>query len=814
MSGNNLSDMLKASLLMNQKEGNPIYTFLMLTVFEFLIKYVTQGIEFIKNILEAKFKRKFSDTLSKNMPSVLNTDPNEIEFERKFTNKTKSEDYIKVDSILHHITSLPHIKKIIYSRSAYLINYKENVAIDDKIFFQLSKIENDAEGEIASIGFKIFTTKENTPYLKQFVDNCEKDYIIRKKNKLGESLYFFDHHIITKNDFNNSPDKERPIFTKNLFVTNRTFKNIFFESKQNVENRVNFFMNRKQWYDAKGIPHCLGLLLHGVPGCGKTSTIKAIANITNRHIININLSKIKSKTQLKSLFYDERIAVLEKNDVGGNMEHYIIPIDKRIFIIEDLDCLDGDLLFRRDKKKEKEDKKKAKEEKKKLEAKKFGYVTQQKPVMATMSTDPTGASILPGRGDPGNMYASMLSDIGNSSRLLPATQNPRATEEEEDPEDKIDLSSILNILDGTLETPGRILIITSNYPEKLDQALVRPGRIDMIIEFKKCNRAIITEMYESFYESAPNKDDINRIVEYKWTPAEVGQILFKNFYEPEQAIIDLITYQPETYFKFSYFNNNSDTTTNTDNSSEHGDEPSNNNEPKAEDKIPTIMNIPAQFSPVIETPHLPTLQRPISDQNVFDYQQINNIYQNPTFTIPDTIDNNDWMNKGWKKVGEQYAQNQQNNNQIDLHISDSDQQSAFKLKSMMEINDKDWTDTAEDSEFSKADKMQQLYTTSDPTEIMMRKQNGAYTNTRQEFINNIAPSTEMFINAKDKPLINGMHDGTSDINKSVITYMASEYAKYHQHDTARISKTLNEHITEYTPPDEVQKILDKYLYLK
>ena len=31
-------------------------------------------------------------------------------------------------------------------------------------------------------------------------------------------------------------------------------------------------------------------------------------------------------------------------------------------------------------------------------------------------------------------------------------------------EDKIDLACLLNILDGTLETPGRILIITTNYP--------------------------------------------------------------------------------------------------------------------------------------------------------------------------------------------------------------------------------------------------------------------------------------------------------------------------------------------------------------
>jgi len=41
---------------------------------------------------------------------------------------------------------------------------------------------------------------------------------------------------------------------------------------------------------------------------------------------------------------------------------------------------------------------------------------------------------------------------------------------------------ILNAWDGIIETPGRILIISSNHYEKLDPALVRPGRIDITLE--------------------------------------------------------------------------------------------------------------------------------------------------------------------------------------------------------------------------------------------------------------------------------------------------------------------------------------------
>jgi len=767
MSGN-LSDMLKASLLMNQKEGNPIYTFLLLTIFEFIIKYITQGIEFGKNILEAKFKKKFSDTLSKNMPDVLNTDPNEIEFERKFTNKTKSEDFNKVDAILHHITSLPHIKKIIYSRSTYLINYKENVAIDDKIFFQLSKIENDAEGEIVAISFKIFTNKENTPYLKQFVDTCEKDYIIRKKNKLGESLYFFDHHVVPKSDFSNSPDKERPIFTKNLFVTNRTFKNIFFESKQHLENRVNFFMNRKQWYDAKGIPHCLGLLLHGSPGCGKTSTIKAIANVTNRHIININLSKIKSKTQLKSLFYDEKIAVLEKNDVGGNMEHYIIPIDHRLFIIEDVDCLDGDLLFRRDKEKEKKKKQKAK-------------------VATPISTIPPT--------DPASMYAGLMGGYGSANQPLPSAKNPRKDDEDDDPDDKIDLSSILNILDGTLETPGRILIITSNYPEKLDQALVRPGRIDMIIEFKKCNRAIITEMYESFYEASPNQEDINKIDEYKWTPAETSQILFKNFYDPDQALHDLINNQPETYFKFSYFKDESDTTSNTTDTSSNA----NDNQDVSKVEPSTIVNNdPNVFIDSSENPSFTELQKPINNDQIENNLKLYNF-----------VDLQDQPNiTDWQKL----EQNQQIRN---------------KFNALMEINKINGKEFISSSLFSPSDpnKIQNkeyqtmqydLREHDNPSSDQVDMNNELHTEFHGNNDMNIDGNSNEWLKKEYQMELEQTrnHMISDDILTSVNTYINSEYGKDKQNDIIRISRTLNDHANGYIPPKEVQKLLDKYLYLK
>ncbi|CAD7952857.1 unnamed protein product [Amoebophrya sp. A25] len=44
--------------------------------------------------------------------------------------------------------------------------------------------------------------------------------------------------------------------------------------------------------------------------------------------------------------------------------------------------------------------------------------------------------------------------------------------------DKLNLAGLLNVLDGVVDTPGRIVVMTSNHPEKLDPALIRPGRIN------------------------------------------------------------------------------------------------------------------------------------------------------------------------------------------------------------------------------------------------------------------------------------------------------------------------------------------------
>jgi SpoVK/Ycf46/Vps4 family AAA+-type ATPase len=114
----------------------------------------------------------------------------------------------------------------------------------------------------------------------------------------------------------------------------------------------------------------------------------------------------------------------------------------------------------------------------------------------------------------------------------------------------LDLAFLLNLLDGTLEANGRILIITTNFPERIDRALIRPGRVDMIVNFKKCSLEILREMASSFYEtSVVIPDDAS--LSYKWTPAEVNQILFRNFDSPTEAVRELTALTKTDLYGFS-----------------------------------------------------------------------------------------------------------------------------------------------------------------------------------------------------------------------------------------------------------------------
>jgi chaperone BCS1 len=79
----------------------------------------------------------------------------------------------------------------------------------------------------------------------------------------------------------------------------------------------------------------------------------------------------------------------------------------------------------------------------------------------------------------------------------------------------ISFSGFLNIIDGVASSEGRVLVMTTNHIEKLDPALLRPGRVDLSIYFGRAGLAVLTGMFKAIYATvgdesfeAPEQSDI------------------------------------------------------------------------------------------------------------------------------------------------------------------------------------------------------------------------------------------------------------------------------------------------------------------
>lgn len=65
--------------------------------------------------------------------------------------------------------------------------------------------------------------------------------------------------------------------------------------------------------------------------------------------------------------------------------------------------------------------------------------------------------------------------------------------------------SFLNALDGLIAKEGILVFATTNYLEKLDKALVRPGRFDRLVEIKNCTPDLASRMFNlHFPDSDPD----------------------------------------------------------------------------------------------------------------------------------------------------------------------------------------------------------------------------------------------------------------------------------------------------------------------
>jgi len=105
-------------------------------------------------------------------------------------------------------------------------------------------------------------------------------------------------------------------------------------------------------------------------------------------------------------------------------------------------------------------------------------------------------------------------------------------------EDYITFSGLLNALDGIVATEGRIVFMTTNYREKLDEALIRPGRCDVEMEFTNATETQGERLFAKFF---PGSDDLGKdfgtvCAGGEYSMAHLQGVLIKHKDNPELAL--------------------------------------------------------------------------------------------------------------------------------------------------------------------------------------------------------------------------------------------------------------------------------------
>lgn len=216
------------------------------------------------------------------------------------------------------------------------------------------------------------------------------------------------------------------------------------DDKDTLECYLNNYRNNRELYEELGIAYKGGIMLSGIAGCGKTSTIISIGTYLNKDIYYLDLGKIKTNHELKLC-----VDFIKTNSQKGG-----------IIIFEDIDCM-TDIVKSRE----------------------------------SENSEP----------------------IKNASMSISET-------------DVLSLSFLLNIIDGTMAPEDIIFIMTTNHVEKLDKALVRPGRIDIHIRTGKCDSDQLQKIYMDLYGKQLDTNLVNRFRSDEFIIAEVIIHLFHNIY--------------------------------------------------------------------------------------------------------------------------------------------------------------------------------------------------------------------------------------------------------------------------------------------
>ena len=287
-----------------------------------------------------------------------------------------------------------------------------------------------------------------------------------------------DQKIWILSDFSTHQKTQLPYYTSIPFDgCTKTFNNMFFKDKVTLLKQIDEFENGQDTYTKLGMPYTQGMFFHGLYGTGKTSCAKAIAHYTKRHVVLVSLGKVKTARQFSNLFMDPYMNGIK------------IPINNRLYIFDDFDC------------------------------KAWANVVKKRvPGPVCNNTNNTSSDLL--------KVAMALAASKGSKKKDRRDYDDDSLTGDTPIDECITLGDVLEILDGFVEMSGRQIIFTSNHIESLDPALLRKGRIDIMIEFRNMRKQDVNDMYKLWFDMPIPEAVYGKMKDEAFSQADLGN-LFK-----------------------------------------------------------------------------------------------------------------------------------------------------------------------------------------------------------------------------------------------------------------------------------------------
>jgi chaperone BCS1 len=377
--------------------------------------------------------------------------------------------------------------------------------------------------------------------VEAFVKKAMDWYVAEVAKDEDNSRFMFQP--LVKDKYASSDEKQKPRMYKRYKLSGeKTFNSLFFPEKARLLRILSNFQSKAGKYSIKGFPHKLGLLLHGPPGTGKTSLVKAIAAHTGRHIVSVPLSRMNTNQELMDVMFDQlfnykKPAKRQDDDDGDDQgTKNKLRFEEVIFLLEDVDAA-SDIVHAR------------KAQKQSTMTRQMSMVVEKQYADATSSRPPSTPPPMAGAADPA-MLLSLLQLAQKTGADDAKDGDGKVGKESKEgkqkdyssfEKDKLNLAGLLTVLDGVIDSPGRILIMTTNHPEKLDPALTRPGRVNMQIYMGFIRIAHAKEMVLHYYgaseattaklamvEKAFEEQNAHFDGAFKMSPAEMEQLCAEN----------------------------------------------------------------------------------------------------------------------------------------------------------------------------------------------------------------------------------------------------------------------------------------------